>query len=807
MLRQSTILPLVFAIVFLCGLYAIRRIYPQQQLLPFALSLLKSLLVKLQHVLPIKHRLSRNSLWLRSGVKVYGWQSFVALAVLRWIGRERIRKYKTSYSFVWVFGVGVLYFITAELLHRLFSNTEVIGVPIISPDLLASAWSVAASLISVSFIVIIFLLQYVENEYHNRAITQNFIGNTYIIPTVYLSLLSLGIIGWILLETSSTSDSVSVSQYGSLLSIITIVGLLISIGIVYYKITIEMFQNPLDTGLEAELNTEIFRHLRADMHREVAHKMLNDIEIKSEGKGYRGGDDTFSNFIKHVDRKSTQVITDNHSSGESQTLATGSEGYSIVYEELPDRPENFIADINIAALKSNLTPIYQYEDHIFVDLESKVTSYNDNLSIAILDFDRDSVSYKLPSITSAITMTSEKSWRYAIDDFMDDYRNIITEAVEDGEISTVGRYLETTDQLTIKVIEEYDDIIESQLSPSRRNRIGVEAVSDLAETYSHLYMKLSSTRNYDETLEVHNSVVDKVTTALDREHTVLAEKFLETFEQYYDRHRDEVHHRSLNRLSSDVSRILDRCVKIRHSDQYLDPIQDGVWLKASELAFRLLIRSSHSTRGPQKFSSLWNEIYTKNRVKGHSTSITSRDDITPLIWYIAIGYLYHCWQTNHIDESDFWAALMDTVFACNLDFESAAILYLRGTQYFEDRSTTIDFAGIATEGDDGPSLHQELEHSDLLLNAFLVTASIQLTKGGNLDGTVVSQFHEEAARPVMDRLAEEEDILPEPDHRQTFQNNGEKSATTLLREFVEDNLSANVLESIIGKEAYEHNSE
>lgn len=646
------------------------------------------------------HLLTWNSLWYRSGTKLYGRATFLKHAFQRRIGKDRLLRFQTGLSFLPItvgFGLvaaGILWWPGLEVTTVRSTN-------------LREAWGVLASLISVAFIVIIFLLQYVENEYHNTTITKQFISQTYIIPVVYLSLFVLVFLGYVLTFQTPTGESLG-EQWSSLV-LLSVFVIPLSIGFVYYRITKRIFGQPLTSSLITQLEARMKRHLDGRTHRAIAQGMLEENELEGHEEGIRTNRHSETIESPTLERNEKVQIIPLADRQTGLSVTRNKQSPQIRYHSLlkERNHKRYLADIDMKQLETQLEPLYLYEDHFVIGLDSDTDKRNPAVAIVeayptSLDQIED-IAYELPNLDECVRTSRFNPWTHPIEDVMGDFRGLVTESVEDGEISTVEKLLETNTDLTRQVINRLDALRETDSEiPIRTDQIGAQAAKQLATTYAHLYLKFSTTNYVEITEEVFNKLFRMCKLALNTGHDTVVKELLVGFEDSYGRYRQQSHAQTLPKTSNDLVTLLResqptfRRRKAVRSNAPTDQLTSGVWQDIAQLNLKLLLRVLDAEADPKMFYKHWNQLYDRySRVD--DTDMSQPGDILPLLWFVSIGDLYQAYSQSKVSEAYFKRAMNQTVLSTSISIEEACRLLQLARKYDESRYTSLNLSTIRSE--------------------------------------------------------------------------------------------------------------
>jgi hypothetical protein len=317
---------------------------------------------------------------------------------------------------------------------------------------------------------------------------------------------------------------------------------------------------------------------------------------------------------------------------------------------------------------------------------------------------------------------------------MNDFRELITESIEDGEISTVVGFLETTYELNKQVLQRLENIEgEHPEINIQTDQLGREVSKELATTYAHLYLKLSTTRYIDETARVLEELHTMNQSALEKGHDAVVSELLGAFEECYARERQDIHSQRLPEASEKLVSLLRRSLPNMRSQQARgttgprDPLESGIWQEVAQLNLKLLLRVIHSEADATTFCIHWNRLYEISGKKFDISQLTDPSDVLPLIWYLSLGHLCDVYSQGVISSEYYKKALTQTVLTADLSLEDAISL-LRLAQHYEESSyESLALEEIFSEaGIRSNSGRQHVVLSDLFIISFICIASLLL---------------------------------------------------------------------------------
>lgn len=624
---------------------------------------------------------STNSLWWKSGKRVYNRRHLLKLSIMGKLGRERYDKYLTSHSGLWlIFLVGILLFLVG------YGGRGLLPVVNLSEGEVQTSWSVLASLISVSFIVIIFILQFIENEYYDREVTQTFVRGTWVMPVVYVSLLSLGAVGTIVYFAPHTEQEYSV--FHSLIVITATGSALVGISLVYFNIARKIFVDPLDTSLQSRVKDTINKQLLAEIHQELAQKRLEDLKLHRDSPTVGGDSRLSDDYPQEVDG----FIMRDSDFTESKTIFNTQAQPEVEKVPIEGLEEGYIADVNETALKKELDPIPPTHDHLVMDLSSPNSSSNDNLCVAGYRSASDLVA---PNLQKVVLFSEQNLWKPSTEDPLEEFRAIVAESVEDGNISSLSSYVEFLDDITREVIQDRRALIdEHKLHDGETSDIGDDLAKCISETFERTFLKVSELKDADTSAEVHDTVEAQFFNSLRGEYHQLSIQLLIAVREYFGSHRSDAHKRSMIKVCESLPDMYQYAIRHQESRHSQDPIQNGIWIHASETVFDCL---SYAIRNEQMiyFETLWKKLFSETR-SNISGKITRRVHVPPIFPYLTIGLTYSLWSSSHISTKFASDAIEKILRHKDVEMDEADDLFTLTRKYNTGYNDVVDITADST---------------------------------------------------------------------------------------------------------------
>ncbi|MCD2201634.1 hypothetical protein LPA44_17370 [Halobacterium sp. KA-4] len=185
----------------------------------------------------------------------------------RWLLKEILPERKswlTHWSFLWVIPAGFL--IAVSLAHILAPLTA--G----SFEKLQTTWQAQLTITSLSFIVLIFLLDQIYRSQYQEGVMQDFLAAARAMPVIYFSLFTGGIMAYAYFQLSQETTTAFATDVIFLL----FVGTITSIGYVYYRVARLIFHDPKDEFMQQEIERGIDRKVDADTRQRIANNILRE---------------------------------------------------------------------------------------------------------------------------------------------------------------------------------------------------------------------------------------------------------------------------------------------------------------------------------------------------------------------------------------------------------------------------------------------------------------------------------------------------------------------------------------------------
>ena len=173
------------------------------------------------------------------------------------------RSVLTYWSFIWVIPLGFLLVISLAYL----SPTVLARV---RPALVQHGWQAQLTITSLSFIVLIFLLEQISRTNHREGVIQEFFALSRIMPIIYFTLSTSGLIAYLyFVQTPTDVPPLVVNS-----TFFTVLGTIGGIGYVYYRVARLIFFDPLDELLIEQIQQGVELQLREEDRQSIAEQIL-----------------------------------------------------------------------------------------------------------------------------------------------------------------------------------------------------------------------------------------------------------------------------------------------------------------------------------------------------------------------------------------------------------------------------------------------------------------------------------------------------------------------------------------------------
>lgn len=228
---------------------------------------------------------------LRQEVQEKGWRSVVSDLFLD------KRSLLTYWSFLGVIPLGFLV-VTA------FASLELLLIKRLQVELVQHGWQAQLTLTSLSFIVLIFLLEQMSRTEYREGVIQEFFGLTRIMPVIYFTLGSSGYLAYLYFTQASETVAPRVVDA----TFIIFLGTVLGIGYVYYRVARLIFFDPLDEMTVQQVQRGINLKLRDQDRRTISEAAfaawLPDfvkIGVNYDGRLYMAQELDLNGYVTDID--------------------------------------------------------------------------------------------------------------------------------------------------------------------------------------------------------------------------------------------------------------------------------------------------------------------------------------------------------------------------------------------------------------------------------------------------------------------------------------------------------------------------
>ena len=296
---------------------------------------------------------------LREEVRANGYDWLLG----RLLGKSSLGTY---WSFVWVLPLGIALVFSLAYLTTPLELTQFGSI--------STGWQAQLTVTSLSFIVLIFLLDQIYRSRYREGVIQTFLSSSRVMPVLYFSLFSSGVLSY--LYFYHTPEDVSPFLLDA--TFFVFLGTVTGIGYVYYRVARLISSDPLD-----------------------------DMTVQQIRRGLR----------LQIEEKDRKEISNSHLEGafpEIASMGSNRDGPVIGADELG--LEGFIVDVNVAKLREacNCAEADLDDDQeLLVDLElgRELKSGNDIVSVNSGRLDASEVSDEvLELLSEAICCSAEPAW-------------------------------------------------------------------------------------------------------------------------------------------------------------------------------------------------------------------------------------------------------------------------------------------------------------------------------------------------------------------------------------------------------------
>lgn len=243
----------------------------------------------------------RNSLWLhtlREEIRARGYH---------WLLKSLVQNRKsllTYWSFIWVIPLGsIVVFSLAYLIP------SVVGF--VQTGLIKVGWQAQLTVASLSFIVLIFMLEQVSRTEYREGVLQEFFSSSRIMPVIYYTLASSGLISY--LYFYHTPDEVNPLFVDATFFIFA--GTVLGISYVYYRVARLIFSDPMDEMSVQQVKRGIDLQLREEERQTISKRLLTNslpdfvrIDTNRDGRVFMAQELGLDGYIADIDLKKLNQV-------------------------------------------------------------------------------------------------------------------------------------------------------------------------------------------------------------------------------------------------------------------------------------------------------------------------------------------------------------------------------------------------------------------------------------------------------------------------------------------------------------------
>lgn len=346
--------------------------------------------------------------WLtfpRSSLKLKTWREETRSRGYGWFAKSWIREHNalaSYWSFLWFLPASF-----ATIFGLAYLLTSITGV--IETGLLRVSWQAQLTITSLSFIVLIFLLDQIYRSRYREGVVQQFFASSHIMPVLYFSLASAAAIAYF--SFTNTTDPVPPFFVNATFFLFT--GTVVGIGYVYYRVAKLIFQNPLD-----------------DL---TVNQIKNGVDLQ----------------LKEIDRQNIAGNLLTQTLPEYVAIGSNDEGRAVTAEELG--VDGFISDVNLGVLKNACEDLELQDDVgdgavlINVGLGQEIHPTSPIISVNPRKIDVHDLPQRFgEAVADAVHCTPERPWSTGdalIDRNMDHIGDSCRQAIGDLNSSGLQRHI------------------------------------------------------------------------------------------------------------------------------------------------------------------------------------------------------------------------------------------------------------------------------------------------------------------------------------------------------------------------------
>lgn len=151
---------------------------------------------------------------------------------------------------------------------------------------------VESTISSLTFIVVIFILQYIEGQPHDERGMQTFVRKVHMLPIIFTTLLLLAGSGWIYVSNQPGTDQkpVHLSTHDSIGIILGAASIWILIVLIYVLVSRAILSETIDENIKDEIKSSVSKNIETEGRRKIAEGLLSVHSSSDIKDGTRDGE-------------------------------------------------------------------------------------------------------------------------------------------------------------------------------------------------------------------------------------------------------------------------------------------------------------------------------------------------------------------------------------------------------------------------------------------------------------------------------------------------------------------------------------
>lgn len=263
-------------------------------------------------------------LFPRNSLRLKTFREEIRARGYRWLSKNLVQSRKsllTYWSFIWVIPFGVVVIFSLAYL-------ELPVVDLVQTGVIRHGWQAQLTVSSLSFIVLIFLLEQISRTEYREGVVQEFFASSRIMPVIYFTLASSGLIAYLYFyHTPEEVDPLFVDA-----TFFIFAGTVLGIGYVYYRVARLIFFDPMDQMSVHQVQHGIDLQIREEDRQSISKSLLEDslpnfvrIGTNRDGRVFMAQELGLDGYIADIDLKKLNQVCRSH-----DDLFDGTEGASLV---------------------------------------------------------------------------------------------------------------------------------------------------------------------------------------------------------------------------------------------------------------------------------------------------------------------------------------------------------------------------------------------------------------------------------------------------------------------------------------------